>query len=50
MDCIVRVKPESVVGDRRVIIEGGKVLVGVDEVAMGVWREYLAREGEEEKA
>jgi hypothetical protein len=38
-----RVDPETVEGDRRVIIEGGKSLLEIPEEAMRVWREYEKR-------
>ena len=39
----------SVKGERKVVIEDGKVLIEVGEEIWRVWREYEARAGEEDK-
>jgi len=38
------VEPGGVVGEKRVIIEGGKSVVEVPESVWEVWREYEKRE------
>ncbi|KFY07730.1 hypothetical protein V492_06886 [Pseudogymnoascus sp. VKM F-4246] len=48
LDHIYRVKPQTVTGERRVVIQEGKPLVEVGEEVWKIWREY-ERRGETEE-
>ena len=39
----MRVKPKTVDGDRRVVIEGGKSTIEIPEQIMRIWKEYERR-------
>ncbi|KAF8867092.1 hypothetical protein BDZ45DRAFT_3165 [Acephala macrosclerotiorum] len=49
LDHIMRVPPQTVKGERKVVIDAGKSLIEVKEGVWKVWREYEAREKEEEE-
>lgn len=46
---ITRVPPQTVKGERKVVIDAGKSLIEVKDEVWKVWREYEAREKEEEE-
>lgn len=48
LEHIFRVKPQTVTGERKVVIKEGKQLVEVAEEVWRVWREYESR-GEKEE-
>ncbi len=48
LEHIRRFPPQTVKGERKVVIEGGKCLVEVSEAVWRVWREYEGR-GEAEE-
>jgi hypothetical protein len=47
LDHIFRVDPGTVVGDKRIVIQDGKILIDVPEEVWSVWRSYEKR-GENE--
>ncbi|CZR60950.1 uncharacterized protein PAC_10846 [Phialocephala subalpina] len=49
LDHITRVPPQTVKGERKVVIDGGRPLIEVKDEVWKVWREYEAREKEEEE-
>lgn len=46
---IYELPPDTVAGQRKVVIQDGKCMIDIPESVWAVWREYEARAGEDQK-